>query len=317
MDVTGSLFLLAQQTQQPTVAIDWRHVGFLLGGMAAVSGLLLLFTYGTRSGIVARSATKEAIRQPVFALMLFVAIASLVINTFVPFFSLGEDVKMLKDCGLATIQICGLLMAVWTASTSVAAEIEGKTAMTLLSKPVNRRQFIVGKYVGILNAVLLLVVPAAICFLALIMYKVGYDAKESGVPQPEWWPDRVQVALQILPGVVLIQLEIAVLAAISTAISTRVPMVVNVVTCFAIFVVGHLTPMLVQTDVLRLEFVEFMAKLIATVLPSLEVFNIQAAVATDAVVPLSYLGYSLLYGAAYSGAAILLAFILFEDRDLA
>ena len=70
------------------------------------------------------------------------------VNTFLPFFSLGEDIKMLKDCGLATILISGLLLAVWTASTSIANEIEGKTAMTLLSKPINRRQFIVGKYIG-------------------------------------------------------------------------------------------------------------------------------------------------------------------------
>jgi len=60
---------------------------------------------------------------------------------------------MLMDCGLATILICGLLLAVWTSSTSIAEEIEGKTAMTLLSKPINRRQFIVGKYVGIMSAV--------------------------------------------------------------------------------------------------------------------------------------------------------------------
>ena len=58
-------------------------------------------------------------------------------------------------------------------------------------------------------------------------------------------------------------------------------------------------------------------RLIATILPSLEVFNIQAAVATGVIVHPSYLGYAFLYCAAYSAAAILLAFILFEDRDLA
>jgi hypothetical protein len=53
------------------------------------------------------------------------------------------------------------------------------------------------------------------------------------------------------------------------------------------------------------------------VLPALEVFNISAAVATDSIVPPVYLGTAALYGAAYCTAAILLAFILFEDRDLA
>ncbi len=115
---------------------------------------LLVFSYTTKAGIIARATTKEAVRQPVFWLCMGLALVLLVVNTFLPFFSLGDDVKMQKDCGLATILISSLLIAVWTASTSVAEEIEGKTAMTLLSKPINRRQFVLGKYIGIVQAVL-------------------------------------------------------------------------------------------------------------------------------------------------------------------
>ena len=107
------------------------------------------------------------------------------------------------------------------------------------------------------------------------------------------------------------------MSAISVAISTRLPMVVNLTSCFAIFVVGHLTGLLVQAGVLKLEYVQFMARLIATALPSLDLFNISAAVATGDVVPPIYLGFSAIYCACYCGAAILMAFILFEDRDLA
>ena len=66
-----------------------------------------------------------------------------------------------------------------------------------------------------------------------------------------------------------------------------------------------------------LDFDSFMALAIATVLPALELFNISAAVATDSVVPPTYLGTAAIYCAAYCTAAILFAFILFEDRDLA
>jgi ABC-type transport system involved in multi-copper enzyme maturation permease subunit len=279
---------------------------------------LFVVCYTTRAGIIARATTKESIRQPVFLLMLAIALVILVINTFLPFFTLGDDVKMLKDCGMATILICSLLIAVWTSSTSIADEIEGKTAMTLLSKPINRRQFIVGKYLGIMNAVMLLVVPLSLCLLALIYYKVGYDAKESSKVDPTH-AERMAVVIQIIPGLLLILLEVSVLSAVSVAISTRLPMVVNLVSCFSIFVVGHLTPVLVQSDIFegRLEFVQFMAQAIATVLPALELFNISAAVATDTIVPPAYLGTAALYCAAYCTAAILLAFILFEDRDLA
>ena len=77
----------------------------------------------SRSGIIARAAAKEAIRQPVFPLLLALSILMLVVNTFVPFFSLGEDVKMLEICGMATMLICGMLLAVWTSSMSIAEEM--------------------------------------------------------------------------------------------------------------------------------------------------------------------------------------------------
>ena len=257
-------------------------------------------------GIIARATTKEAIRQPVFPLLIAIALLLLVLNVFIPFFTFGDDVKMLKDCGLATILICSALLAVWTSSTSIASEIEGKTAMTLLSKPINRRQFVVGKFIGIVQAVLWLLLPLVVAFLGLIYYKVGYDAFE-GRSTADAFPDRMNSLIQVVPGVLLIFLEVCVLAAISVAISTRLPMVVNIVTCFAIFVVGHLTPVLVQEGAIRIEIVAFMARLISTVLPALEVFNMQPAVATGAVVPPVYLAWSTVYCICYSGAAVLLA----------
>ena len=92
---------------------------------------------------IARATAKEAMRQPVFFVLLFVAIAMLLIFPLVPYNTFGEDVKMVKDTGLQAILISSLLMALLTASSGIADEIEGRTAITLLSKPVNRRQFIV------------------------------------------------------------------------------------------------------------------------------------------------------------------------------
>jgi ABC-type transport system involved in multi-copper enzyme maturation permease subunit len=313
-----SFSLLAQSAQRRGFSLgpNW---GVAIGIGIALVLALLVFSYTTRAGIIARSTTKEAIRQPIFGLMMGITFLILLINTYLPFFTLGEDIKMFKDCGLATILVCGMLLAIWTASVSIAEEIEGKTAMTLLSKPINRRQFVVGKYIGIVQAILLLYLPLVICFLAFIYYKVPYDAREASSPAPEAIV-RLAVVVHVVPAIVLILMETLVMAAVSVAISTRLPMIVNMVTCFTIFVIGHLTPSLVHAnsaDNTTLEMVQFTAQLIATVLPSLEIFNAQAAIATDAMVPAKYLGFSLLYSVAYCAAAILLAFILFEDRDLA
>jgi ABC-type transport system involved in multi-copper enzyme maturation permease subunit len=242
-------------------------------------------------------------------------------------------VKMLKECGLATLLISGALLAVWTAGTSITDEIEGKTAMTLLSKPITRRQFILGKYIGILQSTLWLLVPLAIIFGTLIFYKVGHDQKEMSETISPWFEnteiagfnipmpqsERLEVVTQVIPGVVLVFFEVAVLGAVSVAIATRLPMVVNLVVCFAIFVIGNLTPMMVSQSelVIRNEAVTFVARLIATAVPSLDAFNVSAAIATETQVLPSYPGTALIYCVTYVTATILFAFILFEDRDLA
>lgn len=304
------------------VVFSAENAGLTVQWWITGAGVLLYFlalfiaTANTQAGVIARATTKEAIRQPVYLLLLALGLILLLLNTFLPFFSLGDDVKMLMDCGLATILICSLLLAVWSASTSIADEIEGKTAMTLLSKPINRRQFIVGKYLGILRAVVWLMLPMVITFLLLVYFKVGYDAREASKEVPTH-AEKMAAVWLILPGILLIYMEVAILAAISVAISTRLPMMVNMIACFSIYIIGHLTPNLVQAKAEGLEFVKFTGQLIATILPNLDNFNVSPAVATGTVVPPVYIGYSALNCLLYSGIAILVAFILFEDRDLA
>src|SRR5206468_10864814 len=102
-----------------------------------------------KSLTIALATAKETIRQPAFFVMAFFAGALLVVTIFVSYFTFGEDIKMYKDTGLTTISFFCMLLALLTASSTVADEIEGKTAITLLSKPINRRQFIIGQFRGI------------------------------------------------------------------------------------------------------------------------------------------------------------------------
>src|SRR5262249_57474821 len=98
---------------------------------------------------IALPTAKEAVRKPAFFVIAGLSSAMLVITIFVPYFTFNEDIKMYKDTGLTTISFACLLLALLTASSSVAEEIEGKTAITLLSKPINRRQFILAKFLRI------------------------------------------------------------------------------------------------------------------------------------------------------------------------
>ncbi|MEW4527468.1 ABC transporter permease [Maioricimonas sp. JC845] len=331
--MVNELFLLAADETLVAASRPVAPYVVVLWGAAVLIVGLLLFNYLTRAGTIARATIKEAVRQPVFLLLLGTSALIILANTYVPFFSMGDDTKMFMDCGLATILICSLLLSVWTASISVADEIEGKTAMTLLSKPITRRQFIVGKYLGIVQGSLLLILISGAIFFVFTYYKFGYDYRESGKGSLElfnwtavsWAPfeipmpleNRLNASLQILPGLALIFMEMTLMTGVSVAISTRLPMLVNIVSCFAIFVIGHLTPVLVRSALKDQVFVKFVAQLLATILPSLDNFNMSAAVATGKVIPADYIGLSAVYCVAYALAAMLLAFILFEDRDLA
>ncbi len=113
-----------------------------------------------KSFTIALATAKEAIRQPAFFVLAAIAGFWLIASVFVAYFTFGEDIKMYKDTGLTTISFACLLLALLTASSTVAEEIDGKTAITLLSKPINRRQFIVGKFLGIELGVLALFAPA-------------------------------------------------------------------------------------------------------------------------------------------------------------
>lgn len=288
--------------------------------VAAVVGLFLIFAliHLLLPGIsnIAVATAKEAIGQPLFLLFLLGGAAALVIYIVLPYNTFGEDVKMLKDSGLNTIMVLSIIFALWTASVSVAEEIEGKTALTLLSKPISRRQFVLGKFFGIVSAVLVIFVVLGALLMATISYKVVYDARETSNPTPEW-QECHETMIGVVPGLVLAFLETTALAAVSVAISTRLPMLPNLLICGAVYVLGHLTPLIAQSTVGELEFVQFFAKLFAVILPELDHFNIQAAVAAGKPVPAVYLAWTSLYCLAYCTFAMLLALILFEDRDLA
>lgn len=270
---------------------------------------------------IATSTAKEAIRQPAFWVIAFLGVLLLIVTIFVPYFTFNEDIKMYKDTGLATISFFSLILALLTASSTVADEIEGKTAVTMLSKPINRRQFILGKYLGIMLGVLAMFAILGVVFAWGVYYKTGYDLREAAGAAEDLMKKGAHVG-QILPGLVLGLFEVSILTAISVAISTRLPMLANLVVVISIFFLGHLTPVLVeatgQSGSNSNELIAFMARLFAWALPSLEFFNAGPAISTGAVIPwaayvLPALGYCVLY----SGAALLFAFLLFENRDVA
>ncbi len=267
---------------------------------------------------IALATFKSELAQPMFLIVMLIGVFALLAFIWIPYNTFGEDIKVLKDSGMTLIKVLCIVQAVWAASTSVSEEIEGRTALTVLSKPLRRRSFVLGKYLGIFLTVAVVFILLGIILMLVTAYKPIYDAKESSHEQPIWQQCNLEM-VGVVPGLLLAFMEVAILSAISVAISTRLPMLANFIICFSIYVIGHLTPLLVQVSVegKMFEAVVFVAQLLSTLFPVLDHFSIEAAVAAGVPVPYTYLGWALVYTVIYGMIALLLALVLFEDRDLA
>ncbi len=277
---------------------------------------LILATMCPKVYAIAHSTFKTEVNQPLFLLVMILGGLFIVGSIYVPYNTFGEDIKMYKDSGLTLIRVLAIFLAIWAASKSVAEEIEGRTALTVLSKPVGRRQFILGKFTGIAMAIAVMFIVLGLWFFVWTSYKPIYDYQEASKGLCEW-PQCFQEAYYVIPGVFLCFLEVLIFVAICVAISTRFGILANFLICFSVYVLGHLTPLLVQSSFAAFEPVVVFGQLIAIVFPVLNHFDVQAAINTNSPVPMSYIGWSIIYTALYGSMAMLLALVLFEDRDLA
>ncbi len=116
----------------------------------------------------------ELVRQPIFLLLMSFSAAFNVFLSSVPYFGFGDDPKLVKDSVLAVTLLTGLLGAVLSASASVAHEIRSGTALAVLSKPVGRARFLIGKYVGLAGA--LTVLTYVNLLSALLASRMAFDA---------------------------------------------------------------------------------------------------------------------------------------------
>lgn len=132
---------------------------------------------------IAKNTFTEVVRMPAYAIVLAAALALIALAPSFTMFTLSENTKLVKEMGLATVQLAGLLIAALSASASVSREIESRTATTVLSKPVGRIEFILGKYLG-----LVLALGVAFCLLTITLLLAGRHGTLDTVRDKYDWP---------------------------------------------------------------------------------------------------------------------------------
>ncbi len=98
---------------------------------------------------IARNAFFESIRQPVLLVLVLAGMLLLMLSNPLSAFTMDDDQRMLLDIGLATVFTIGILIASFVASNVLGREIENKTALTVVSKPVPKPAFVIGKFIGV------------------------------------------------------------------------------------------------------------------------------------------------------------------------
>jgi len=113
---------------------------------------------------VAANTFIEGIRQPVYGAIVGSAAAMILVSPYVTMFTMMQSAKFITDMGLATLMLAGLLVGAFTASNVISQEIDNRTVLTVISKPVGRSEFVLGKFLGIMTGLII-----AIYLLSLVL----------------------------------------------------------------------------------------------------------------------------------------------------
>ena len=115
---------------------------------------------------IAKNTFIETLRQPIYAVIIVAALLLFFVSPSLTMYTMSDDNKLLREIGLSTLFLASLFIAIFSASGAVAEELQNKTIMTVLSKPVQRPIFIIAKFLGVAAAVIL---AHYICTVALLM----------------------------------------------------------------------------------------------------------------------------------------------------
>jgi ABC-type transport system involved in multi-copper enzyme maturation permease subunit len=223
----------------------------------------------------------------------------------------GQDVKIVKDLGLAAISVFGLFIAIFIGIGLVSKEVERRSIYALLSKPVSRSQFIAGKYLGL---VLTLAVNITVMVVALYIV-LGYLSWQETAEYKAVW-DAPGPDPAMLKAVFLIFIELMLVTALALFFSTFSTPMLSAVLTFGLYVAGHFNSDLKNFDkVVNSQAAIWLSRGMYHVLPDLSAFDVKTEVVHGLPVPMGYLASTTAYGLAYVAALLLVATFIFSRRD--
>lgn len=246
---------------------------------------------------IARNTFREAIRDKILYAILFFCMFLLLSSLILGELSLGHNIKITKDLGLAAISLFGILLAIFTGVSLVHKELDKRTIYTLLSKPIHRYQFILGKYVGMLLTAFVQMLFLTIVFTCLLLYQ------------------QQTLDTNVYQAIFLYWIEIMLVTSVALFFSSFTTPFFSGLFTFCFFLIGRLMPE-IEMVIRKIENpVAWFFLKASTLLPNLQALNIGPQVVHhDPLIP-GYVFSSTMYALCYVGIFLLFAVALFSRRD--
>lgn len=246
---------------------------------------------------IAHNTFREAIRDKILYAILFFALLMLSASLILGELSLGHSIKVTKDFGLTAISWFGVLIAIFTGVSLVHKEIDKKTIYTIISKPIHRYHFILGKYLGMVWTAFVQMLFLTLVFTLIMLYQQQFLSFYT------YW------------ALLLFWMEIMLIISVALFCSSFTTPFFSGLFTFSIFLLGRLMPdihmAMKQLDNPAAQFILSFS----TILPDLQQLNISVRVVHNELVSAAYLFSSMLYALSYIGIFLLLSVVLFSRRD--
>jgi len=251
-----------------------------------------------RIAAIAGNTVREAIRNRVLYTLLFFALALIGVGVLLSTLSYVERDRILQDVGFAAIRVFGVAIAVFVGIGLLHKEVDRRTIFTILSKPIARSEFLLGKYLGLL----------ATLWLQIAVMALGFAGVSLATGAPLAW---VHAAAFLLIG-----MEVAVVIAIALLFSAFTsPMLASLFTA-GLWLIGHLSRDLRNLGAQSsAEAVQRATAWLYRALPDLSAFDLTQHAAHQLPIATSDVVLPLVYGLGWVALALVAAACIFERRD--
>jgi len=247
---------------------------------------------------IALNTFKEAVRNKIYYLLVFFGIVFILLSRLVSILIIGDTAKVIKDVGLAAIHFFTVMVAIFTGINLVYKEIEKKTIYNIISKPISRSSFILGKFLGLALTLLVALMAMGLIFTLYILIFIG------------------TLDPLILIYFLYLYMELLIVTALSILFSSFSTPILSSIFTLCLYIIGQIvwTYNLFKTRIPS-ALAKFLASLMYHILPNFHKFNIKNELVLSLKPELNIFA-TLGYAACYITALLILAIMIFSRKEL-